>query len=108
MSNQGASSCCKCGQEIKEGEWISWTDDKPKERKLYHGNADICIKRLVDRQDEHLALIARLTKESITRQEAEELRRQIGSLVAEVGTLRSENRTLKKHAAQTVEMVEKS
>ncbi len=47
------------------------------------------ITRLEDRQQEHLALIRRLSMESVSHEEAAELRDQIAALIAEIGTLRA-------------------
>ena len=44
---------------------------------------------LLERQDAHLRLIAHMSKESIDEREAKELRGQMATLIAEVGTLRS-------------------
>ncbi len=46
--------------------------------------------RLEERHQEHLELIVRLSKDSITTSEAEEMRGQIAKLIAEVGTLRAD------------------
>lgn len=47
------------------------------------------IAELENRRDEHLRLISNMSRESISPEEAEELRGQIASLIAEVGTLRN-------------------
>jgi hypothetical protein len=46
------------------------------------------------RQQEHLRVIRQLSTDSISPEEADELRGQVATLVAEVGTLRSETRSL--------------
>lgn len=57
-------------------------------------NADVDALRrerdgLLERRDELLAVIARLGRDSIMTSEADELRGQIATLIAEVGTLRA-------------------
>jgi chromosome segregation ATPase len=47
------------------------------------------ITRLEARQQEHLALIKRLSMESVSHEEADELRVQMGALIAEIGSLRA-------------------
>jgi hypothetical protein len=47
------------------------------------------VAALDERHEAHLLLIRRLSDESITTEEADELRSQVASLMAEVGTLKS-------------------
>lgn len=48
------------------------------------------IAELREAQQRHLGLIRHMTEESVTPEEAQELRGQIASLIAEVGTLRQQ------------------
>lgn len=50
---------------------------------------EVTVTGLAARQQEHLALIARLSKETPFDNEIEDLRRQNAALIAEVGTLRA-------------------
>lgn len=54
--------------------------------------SQVLVAHLQSRQEEHLKLIALMSKESISPDEAGELRKQMGALIAEVGTLRAELR----------------
>ncbi len=49
-----------------------------------------CAEGLRERRDELLALVAKISKESISPDEAAEMTKQIAALIAEVGTLRAE------------------
>ena len=59
----------------------------------YHKQAED-NEKLRERHEEHLNLIRRLSTDSISPDEAEELQAQIASLVAEVGTCRGHIREL--------------
>ncbi len=53
-------------------------------------NAEHEVEKLRERRDELLALVAKISKESISPDEAAEMTNQIAALIAEVGTLRAE------------------
>ncbi len=61
----------------------------PSDREDRAAQMGVELTRLEARQEEHLALIKRLSMESVSHEEANELRVQMGALIAEIGTLRA-------------------
>lgn len=77
------AECPDCQSILAEGAYVDSDHPDAKELKLQ-------IEVLKERQKMHLQLIERLSMEAIPPEEASQLRDQIGALIAEVGTLRSE------------------